>query len=296
MDHLKKVNAAIEYIESNLSNPITMVEIAQSVDISSWHFQRIFKQYVGETIGSYLGRRRLSCALEKVQGDTSKIIDVAIEYQFGSSEAFSRAFKREYGFAPSSLRKNNLRITPFKKPQLKPELLEYLTKDLKLEPRIAEIDGFSVVGLPTSFISPLAERHKYMEMIPTHWREFALRESEVENRLGDIKVGVMEWMANPKHHIHDDMMDYLACTPVKEVGRLAPGFTAIEIPSGEYAIFTAKGFHKQTQYIIDYVYSWWLRNSSYERREGPEFTYLDHSNEPLCHQNSTVYYYLPIKS
>jgi AraC family transcriptional regulator len=91
------------------------------------------------------------------------------------------------------------------------------------------------------------------------------------------------------------MMDYLAATPVRQLGEIPAGFKSAHLPGGKYAVFTGRGYHEQTQFLVDYVYSTWLPQSEYQRTEGPEFTWLDHSVHPLDPIHSEVQYFLPIR-
>ncbi len=110
-----------------------------------------------------------------------------------------------------------------------------------------------------------------------------------------IKIGLIEGLSSGRHHVHDDLVDYLACAPIGDEKDLPEGFQLTTIPRGEYAIFKATGYHEQTQFIIDYVYSTWLPNSAHRRSDGPEFTRLDHSKQELNPLSSQVEYYLPVE-
>ncbi len=97
-------------------------------------------------------------------------------------------------------------------------------------------------------------------------------------------------------HIHDDQTEYVAGGPITEFQSYQrEGLIQTSVPAGLYAIFESKGFHTQTQYLIDYVYSTWLPRASYTRDEGPEYTLLDHRFIPLNSQTSPVKYFLPIR-
>lgn len=295
MQYFELVVRAVEFIEAHLQTDVTVADVAAVSGLSSWHFQRIFHEIVGETIGSYLRRRRLAQALEQLKSDDRKVIDIAFDYRFGSAESFSRSFKSEFGMSPQQFRTSKPKVVPFKKPELTRRQIDYLMNEIEFTPEIREIEAIQVVGLPGSCVSPLVERSRYMANIPELWKEFVRREGEIPNRIGAIKVGVIEGMFAPTHHVHDDVVDFLACTPVTKVDDVPPGFQSWRIPAGTYAIFRSTGYHEQTQYVIDHVYSTWLPKSEYERADGPEFTWLDHRTSPLDPTASIVDYYLPVR-
>lgn len=294
MRYFEDIVRAIDFIEDHLKENVTVQDITSPLGVSSWHFQRIFHQSIGETIGSYLRRRRLSCAFEELTTTNNKVIEIALDYQFGSPEAFSRAFKKEFEMSPLESRKLRPTKVPFKKAALHREQVRHIVNEITIQPTFRNVDPFYVVGVPASFISPLAKRSEYMKCITEIWQEFRRREPEIPHRIEGIAVGLIEGIASARHHIHDDLMDYLACIPVSAISQVPEGLQSRLIPGGKYAVFHSTGYHEQTQFIVDYVYSTWLPQTNHQRTEGMEFTWLDHSVYPLDPQKSRVDYFIPI--
>lgn len=98
------VQKAVDYIESHLKEEISLYEISLHVNFSVPHFYRIFKMSVGETVKSYVLKRRLSCAAEELKESNKNISEIAYEYGFESHDVFTRAFYRTYGMSPSKYR------------------------------------------------------------------------------------------------------------------------------------------------------------------------------------------------
>lgn len=81
-------------------------ELAQIAGLSISRFAELFHQRVGETPQSYLRRWRMILAHQDSQrGD--RIQSIAARYGYGSSEALSRAFQRQFGNNPIALRKRS---------------------------------------------------------------------------------------------------------------------------------------------------------------------------------------------
>ncbi len=71
---------------------------------------RIFLFVTNYTVAEYIRKRRLSMsALDLLEGK-EKIIDIAIKYNYESSQAFSRAFKTMMGFLPSEINNHKNKI------------------------------------------------------------------------------------------------------------------------------------------------------------------------------------------
>lgn len=98
---------SIEYIESHLKEDLLLEEIAEHVGYSLFHFIRKFNAVVKMSPKDYIMRRKLTEAMKALQEDSVRILDVALDYGFGSHEAFSRAFKRVFNITPQSYKKTN---------------------------------------------------------------------------------------------------------------------------------------------------------------------------------------------
>jgi AraC-like DNA-binding protein len=89
-----------DFIERHMTEPITLQMLAQAAGYSPWHSARIFKELTGKTPFDYIREMRLSRAAVKLQGEDVKIVDVALDFVFGSHEGFTRAFSRQFGMSP----------------------------------------------------------------------------------------------------------------------------------------------------------------------------------------------------
>ena len=70
--YLNAVQKSLDYIENHLREPLSLEKIARHAGFSLWHFQRIFTALVGEPVGSYLRRRRLTAAAGELREDAPR--------------------------------------------------------------------------------------------------------------------------------------------------------------------------------------------------------------------------------
>src|SRR5690606_9677992 len=98
---------AIEFMETNLQENITIEDIAEKAHLSSYHFQRTFTILTDMTVAEYLRRRRLTKAAHEVSTTNIKIIDLALKYGYQTPESFTKAFQKQHGMSPSEARKGN---------------------------------------------------------------------------------------------------------------------------------------------------------------------------------------------
>ena len=115
MEIIKYLNNAIEYIEDNLSLTIEIDEVAKVAFTSRYHFQRMFHALTGFTLTEYIRNRRLTLAGEELSSKDSKITEIAVKYGYESPDAFTKAFQRLHGVAPSKIKKGNVRLKAFPK-------------------------------------------------------------------------------------------------------------------------------------------------------------------------------------
>ncbi|MTI30362.1 AraC family transcriptional regulator [Xanthovirga aplysinae] len=107
-DYISRVDKALKFIDDNLDSELSLQYIAEIAHYSPFHFHRIFKAIIGETLNAYTSRRRIEkCAAVLMKYKEVSITDLALRYGFNSNSSFTRAFKSFYGVNPSEFRKLN---------------------------------------------------------------------------------------------------------------------------------------------------------------------------------------------
>jgi AraC family transcriptional regulator len=92
MNWCESISRAIEYIENNLTNDITIEDISNYSYISSFYFQKGFSIICGYGLSEYIRNRKLSCAGYEVLNTDNKIIDIVLKYGYDSPDSFTKAF------------------------------------------------------------------------------------------------------------------------------------------------------------------------------------------------------------
>jgi len=99
---------SLEQIESQISEKLTVENIASAVYFSNNHYQRLFREIVGDSVMEYVTKRRLTLAGRALLESNKSIIDIALEYGYESREGFTRSFKAHMGVSPAEYRKYTL--------------------------------------------------------------------------------------------------------------------------------------------------------------------------------------------
>ena len=113
MEWMAIIGNSIQYIEDHITENITVDNIAKSVGVSSFYFQKGFAMLCGFTVSEYIRNRKLALAGNDLLVTDEKIIDIAVKYGYDSPDSFTRAFTRFHGVTPTSVRKDEVLLKSF---------------------------------------------------------------------------------------------------------------------------------------------------------------------------------------
>ena len=100
--YAKRFNAVLAYINENLEGDLSVRTLSRVANFSEFHFHRQFTAFVGVPVARYVQLMRLRGAAHRlVSRADHSVLEAAFGAGFESPEAFSRAFKRAFGMAPS---------------------------------------------------------------------------------------------------------------------------------------------------------------------------------------------------
>lgn len=110
---IKHIDTAIDFINSHLSENVTIKEISVACGISSTYLQKLFKNQFGKTIHDFIIEKKLTQAKNMLEKSSFSIADIALQCGFGCREQLNYEYKKVYGISPAKHRKticeNNIR-------------------------------------------------------------------------------------------------------------------------------------------------------------------------------------------
>lgn len=107
MNWFNDINFILDEIEKSLTEKIEYNKLAMKIGISENTLMKVFSFIVQIPIGEYVRKRRLTEGYKEIIDGKSKIIDIAIKYNYNSEYAFLRVLKNEFGIDLEEIKKNN---------------------------------------------------------------------------------------------------------------------------------------------------------------------------------------------
>jgi AraC family transcriptional regulator len=104
-NEIERLLPVLVHIQANLDQDLSLEALANRARLSHFHFHRLFRSAVGETLKQYTQRLRLERAANRLVINDAAILDVALDSGFHSHETFSRQFKRRFQVTPKDYRK-----------------------------------------------------------------------------------------------------------------------------------------------------------------------------------------------
>ena len=272
LEDLNFVQEIVNRIENNLAEQIDIVKLARSFRISPWHFQRLFKSWVGDTLGGYIRGRRLTRGAELLLHSERGIIDIAFDVGFSSHEAFSRSFKAYFKFTPKAFRRSRPGVRLSDKPMLSLDLMEHMAKEISREPQIIERPAMDVVGLTCPIPSPFTQPEAHCDTMYPTWMELLQRSDEIAHKFHDTFLGMS---MSESGNFTEDELRLLAGIPVEACDNVPVGMSHFHFPEQRIACFDVAVLDSDTvSKTMDYIYGYWLPNSPYQRAQGHDYEYF----------------------
>ena len=103
--YVSRINRVIDYINKNIDRELSLETLAGVADFSPFHFHRVFRAMMGETLSQFIQQVRVEKAASQLISHPRKpITDVAFDCGFSGSSAFSRTFRETFRMSPSQWR------------------------------------------------------------------------------------------------------------------------------------------------------------------------------------------------
>jgi len=280
-DYYERINKVLFYVNNHLNENLDLEKLAGISNFSVFHFHRIMKAYLNESLWSYIVRLRLDTAARLLKITENPVNDIAYSIGYESPSSFNKAFKKRFNVTPKEFREskgffnaNGTFIMPSK------ELVF-----LKLKPKIKIIKEKELIYIQTKGL--------FSENIGEAWTKLTKFISEY--KLWTFNTEFLGVGYDSPQITERENCRYEACItvrkPVKPHGEI--GYKTL--PGGKYAIFRYKGPYENFDAVYGEIFNVWYPESGEMLRNVPSFEkYLTNPGK-VKPENNITEIYIPIE-
>ena len=245
------------YIESRFREDLCLDDLAAATGLSRFYLSRMFPMATGHTVSGYLRGRRLTEAAKALADGAPDILSVALEAGYNSHEAFTRAFRDQFGMTPEEVRRRRSIETLDLVEAIRMEAATKVTLD---PPRIERHGALRIAGL--------SERHGMAGAagIPDQWQKFAPYIGNFDGMVGAATYAVIGEFSDDA-----EGYDYLTGVEVRPDADLPPEFKSTDIPARTWAKFAHKGHVSTISATCAAIYGDWQDKMKFETGRGYSF-------------------------
>jgi AraC family transcriptional regulator len=279
--HQKRMNKVVQFIECNLHEELDISYLSTIAYYSEFHFHRLFRAYVGESVYAYRKRLLLERAVKQLRYSSAQITDIAFDAGYNNQASFNKAFKNQYHCSPSLIRKNGvskqthtLNIEPI--------------RNVNMKPTIKEIQAIKVTCA--------REVGSYQQAAQNAWGR--IMKYGYSNRLMAKEVRSIGISHDDPSVTTPEQIRYDACLELDFDIKSEENLFKHVIAGGKHAVFLHKGAYEELQNTYAFIFNTWLPQSDFDIKEKqPCFEiYLNRDPRKTKPENLKTEIYIPLQS
>ena len=262
----ERLLCVLVHIQQHLDEPLALEELARMACLSPHHFHHVFTGMLGESLGSHTRRLRLERAAWRLKLTETPVVQIAFEAGYETHEAFSRAFRKGFGFSPVQFRRRNgvsarIQIASGVHYQNRKRLRGFRAAQIE-----DDSSNVTVKHLRPMRVAFMRHIGPYNEVGKT-WEQFMMllgKEGMLGRGLQFIGICHDDPAVTPPDKIRCD-----ACITV-DPKFLPSGEIGVQlIPGGDYAVLTHFGPYEKLGESYAKLLGQWLPRSGRRLRAGP---------------------------
>ena len=261
------LNAAVDAVERQLatdpSMPVDVASLARGSGTTEHHLRRMFSSLAGMPLSEYVRRRRMSAAAADLVTGDDDLLEVAVRYGYGSTEAFGRAFRAVHGAGPGDVRRDGGPL------RTQPRIRFHLTVKggVPMDTRIVDLPAVRLVGHAKRVTLVHAGVN---QSIADHVASIPIEETIRLKALNDTEPSGVLAVSDDLDPDRTEGSELTYLHGVATTGR-PEGLDSIEVPAGAWAVFRTEGPHPAAlQEAWAATATEWFPSQPWRLRPGPE--------------------------
>lgn len=106
-----RLNTIIDYIDKNITNKLTLKDVADNEGLSIYYLSHYIKRVMGISFQEYINLERLNLAIDLLLTTDKTITEISLESGFSNTRALNTIMQRVHNCSPTQYRKNHLKET-----------------------------------------------------------------------------------------------------------------------------------------------------------------------------------------
>lgn len=241
--YIGRIERVLGFIAEHLDDELSMDELAEVACFSAYHFHRIYRGLVGETVTQTLRRLRLQRAASELIRTTEELDHIAKRAGYGSVEAFTRAFKMAYQNTPGHYREH-VRETPV---------------ILIQQERNAGMFSVEIKEFPARKMAAIAHQGDYMQIGKVFDKVFMW--GMKHQKLTATTPGVGLYYDDPSAVAQEKLRSEAGFIVDQECEDDQAGVRTLDVRGGRYAVLRFKGSYAELEKGYNYLFGPWLNES-----------------------------------
>ena len=260
------INKAIEYIFAHINEKLTVDEVAQHCHMSKYHFSRLFKQEVGESLYSFIKHNRIALSAVNLKVNKEQAVtDVGLDCGYSASN-YATVFKEQLKLSPVQFRQKRC-WSDGKIPH------PFLDVEFGCLKSFEEYDGcITIMQLPERKICYRRFIGSYIDL-KDHWIQFM---ADNEKYVTEETLWIERSFSDPDIMELDRCICDVGMTVTERVEKQMDADASKEmllqskstIPGGQYAVYHFQGHRNDIYTTYQGLFTVWLPQSGCELRCG----------------------------
>jgi AraC family transcriptional regulator len=268
----QRLGKVVDHIEKHLNETLTLDKLSEIACLSPYHFHRVFKAEMGESVHEHIKRLRLESAAFKLKYSASSIDKISSDAGYGQNTSFTKAFKQHFGKSPRHYRSE-----------------QQQTIDAVINKSVIDI-----VNLADFDVAYVRVKGNYYDAARNAWQTLMPR--AYRSGLIDDDTKAYGITYDSPEITQESQIRYDACIGLASQQGLPGEFRIQTIQGGQYAVFRHVGAYEYLETVYNVIYKYWLPNSGKALRHLPSFCHYHHlDSSRVAEEELITDIYIPVE-